>query len=276
VSDSGLDDIFIFRLPTLKLVGKLTGFDEPQGECTDNSGDVWVANTRQSQVLEYSHTGALEGSLMDPTSYPEGCAWDPQTGNLAVTGIAGRGSNASPAIEIYNDAGGIPTPYRNPNQAQYDFAGYDPNGNLFVDGKDAGGNFMLSELPKGAMEAHTVQITGGTIYGPGMVQWYTAGNDLVIGDESCGGESVACVYRVSIKHSSGSITGKTKLDNYIGKHACHLVQGYLYGAQLLGGDVDTCGLPEPTMYAWPFPKGGKPTAYNNSVLNSPIGAVVSK
>ncbi len=276
VSDPGVDDLYIFRLPTLKYVGKVTGLNDPQGECTDNSGDVWVANTKAFQTLEYSHNGELKSTLGDPIGDPASCAWDATTGNLAVTDIIGQGSN-TPAIEIYQHATGTPTQYRNPDVIRYYSAGYDDEGNLFVDGQDSGGSFVLSELPKGGAQARTIQIIGGTIYVPGMVQWYAPSGYLAVGDQECGGTPVSCIYWVSVQHSSGSITGKTRLNNYLGKHACQVVEGYLYHSQIVGSDYGPCrGVSTATLYAWPYPKGGNPAAYNSSILSNPVGAAVSK
>ncbi len=278
MTDEGTEDVYLFRMPTLKLVGTLTGFTFPQGACSDKDGDVWITDMDADTIAEYSHTGEKKGTLHDSHGNPVGCAWDPMTGNLAVTELTGSASSIPAAIEIYTHAGGTPKQYSNPQQAHYNFAGFDMKGDLFVDGSNAGGTFMLSELPKGAMQAHTVQIIGGTIHFPGMVQWDAAGDYLAVGDQECGGVLKPCVYHVSIKHSSGSIIGKTKLNNYMGKDKlCDVVQPTLYGSQILGGDLEECGgSMRSTVYAWPYPNGGNPTAYNNTVVVEPFGAAVSK
>lgn len=216
VTDSTTDDVYIFRFPRLKLVGTLTGFDNPQGECTDTGGDVWITNGDTAQIFEYSHTGALKATLSDPVIDPDGCAWDPTTGNLAVMNLEGP-SSAPGSVEIYTHASGMPTQYTNPSQAYYYFGSYDPTGNLYFDGRLPSGGFVLSELPRGGSSAHTFKITGGAIYFPGMVQSFS-GNFLVIGDQHCNNTYSACIYTVSLSSGPpvGAITGRVNLYNYLG------------------------------------------------------------
>src|SRR5581483_3382361 len=38
VSDSGTGDVYIYKVPSLKVVGTVTGFFQPQGECSDGKG----------------------------------------------------------------------------------------------------------------------------------------------------------------------------------------------------------------------------------------------
>ena len=46
VSNSSSSDAYVavYTYPKLRLVGKLTGFTSPEGECADAAGDVWVAD----------------------------------------------------------------------------------------------------------------------------------------------------------------------------------------------------------------------------------------
>ena len=275
VSDDSTNDVYIYKLPTLKLIGTLTGFSEPEGECYDTKGNVWITNTGTQQIFEYSHKGVPENVLTDSVGYPVGCAWDSTTGNLAVTNYESLTSAGS--VLVYAHASGSPTGYTNPSQYYYYFAGYDTKGNLFFDGKNATGVFMLSELPKGAAKAHTVGVIGGTIYFPGTVEWYTAGNYLIVGDLLCGGAFASCLYRVSIAHKFGTILGKIKLNGYTGKTACEVVQGTEWNNKFYGSDYqfDCATLPS-TTYIWSFPKGKTPLAYSNDIGTQPYGAAVSK
>ena len=89
VSDVSTNDVYIFTMPDMNLKGTLTGFNQPQGECSDTHGNVYIANTRASTVLEYSRTGTLLNTYADTYGYPVGCAVNPLNGNLAVTNIIG-------------------------------------------------------------------------------------------------------------------------------------------------------------------------------------------
>ena len=178
VSDSGTSDVYIYSLPTLKVIGTVTGFSQPQGECSDTKGNVWVTDTIAQIIYELNHHGRLENELADTGGYPAACAWDPTTGNVAVMNIFGTGSSNG-AVLIYSKGSQIGQ-YHNPQQYFYNFGGYDANGNLFFDGRDDNGDFMLSELARGAKSPQTLSVSGGTIYFPGMVQWIATKHDLLV------------------------------------------------------------------------------------------------
>jgi hypothetical protein len=280
VTDSSTGDAYLFKAATLKHLGTITGLSDPQGACSDNKGNVWIANWGAGNIVEYSHEGVLENTLTDSTGTPAGCAWDPTTGNLAVTNIDDTGSEPG-AVLIYHHASGSPSAYRNNAQHLYFFAGYDTKGNLFFDGENSSGTFMLSELSKGAVKASTIEIIGGTIYFPGTVEWYATGNYLIVGDQSCGDINAACLYHLSIAKKAGTIKGKTGLKGYTGDNLCDLVQGTEYGTQFLGSDYNyggsSCTGPASTTYTWSFPAGKDPTLYSTSPAESgPIGAAISK
>ena len=275
VSDTGTADVYIYSLPALKLVGTVTGFSQPQGECSNNKGDVWVTDASGQTIYELSHSGALVNEWVDSSGYPVGCAWDSTTGNLAVMNIFGTGS-ASGAVLIFAHASGPPTSHANPSQFYYNFGGYDSNGNLFFDGRTPGGGFMLSELPKGANSAHTIKLTGGTIYFPGMVQWNATKKDLIVGDQSCDDQYASCLYAVTISGSVAKIGAKTTFKNSSGAPICDLVQGVEFNSQIAGSDYDFCGLSPSATYTWPYPSGGTPSEYNDTTDTAPVGAAVSE
>ncbi len=274
VSDSGTADVYIYSFPALKVIGTITGFTQPQGECSDTKGNVWVTDTSVQTIYELDHHGRLENELTDTQGYPVGCAWDATTGNLAVMNIFAAGSSSGGVI-VYLDATRAPSLYQNSNQYFYNFGGYDTSGNLFFDGRDANGNFMLSELPKGAKSAHTVKLTGGTIYFPGMVQWVSTKHDLIVGDQSCGDVYTSCLYSVAIPKSGGVITGRINLKNSSGGQICDLVQGVKYNTMIAGSDFNFCGSEPSTTYQWPYPGGGAPGSHNSTTDSVPVGAAIS-
>jgi sugar lactone lactonase YvrE len=74
ICDYGANDVDIFTMPQMALKGQLTGLSFPEGECTDASGNVWVANTGASAMQLYSRTGTLLKTLSVAGEYPSGCA----------------------------------------------------------------------------------------------------------------------------------------------------------------------------------------------------------
>ncbi len=181
ISDVGTNDVYVYTYPAGNLVGTLTGFTEPQGECSDGKGNVWIANTQKSRIVEYAHGGTTPiATLLDPGEYPGGCAVDAQ-GNLAVANLVattgGRGS-----VAWYAGAKGKPQIIASSSFEEVYFAGFDRAGNLFVDGWPP--NFaqaVLGEIAHGSDRLVSVPINGATIEYPGGVQVH--GNTVDVGDQ---------------------------------------------------------------------------------------------
>ena len=75
VSDVGTDDVNVYAFELRNLVGQLTGFNEPQGMCTDSHGNVYVTNTLDSNILEFAHGGTSPIQTFDDAGqYPVDCA----------------------------------------------------------------------------------------------------------------------------------------------------------------------------------------------------------
>jgi hypothetical protein len=290
VTDAGTNDLYVFNLPALTLMATITGLNLPQGECSDDTGHVWVTNTNTYQIFEYDHSATVVNTLTDPSGYPVGCAWDKTTGNLAVSNNGDFGSGQG-EILVYPGATGTPRAYTDPDLFYGYFAGYDGRGNLFVDGYDATfTNFVLAKLPTNANALSTITISGGTIYDPGTVQWIhsRSGSYLMVGDQECGGTSspeVSCMYAVSLSRLTGTITGTTYPDNSLGAAACDVVQAVRNGDKLYGGDIEyapgsgyscTSATQASTTNTWPFPALGLPLRTSTSPAESePLGAAIS-
>ena len=266
VSDAGTFDVDVYTFPDLKPAGKLTGLSEPQGECSDSHGNVWIANTVSLQILEYAHGGkhAIR-TLRDPTGYPGGCAVEAASGDVAVTNFF-NGSGAG-GVLIYRAGRGTPTPYFNPAVTYYYFDGYDAAGDLYVSGASGGGTYVLSVLPHGRHALTSLSVRGATIHFPGTVQWL--GKTLVLGDQECDGKKSACFYEGSRSGMSVTITHKTAL---VG--SCDVAQGWIQSGRIAGADYDDCGGGRSGAYLWKYP-GGRAALRRVTGLVRPIGATIS-
>ena len=111
VSDQKTDDVYVYSYPTGKLVGTLTGFAAPYGQCTDKSGNVFITQFDASDVTEYAHGGTNPIKTLDTAGeYPVGCSVDPKTGNLAVAKFIS--DNYPGGIFVLAHATGTPTEYQ--------------------------------------------------------------------------------------------------------------------------------------------------------------------
>jgi hypothetical protein len=79
-------DIYNANGKSNKLMGQITGFNEPYGMCADKSGNVYVTNMQAQNILEYAHGGTTAiNTITDTYGDPGGCSINPKTGDLAVT-----------------------------------------------------------------------------------------------------------------------------------------------------------------------------------------------
>jgi hypothetical protein len=277
ISDEETQVVYILSLPSLSTIAMLTGFNYPQGMCTAKNGDVWIANTGTQQVLEYTRAGKKVASLTDSIGNPVSCAVD-AANDLAVTNITGASGGGQ--VLLYKNSSGTPTELSNPSQSEYFLDGFDPKGNLFVDGLTSGNTFILSECAAGSTSCSTITINGATLYWPGFVEWNPAkkANDLVVGDQFCGEDpNVACAYSMTISGSAGTVTNTTPFENSLGVH-CDMVQGVINskGDRVSGGEiVNGCYYGPSEVDTWNFPAGGTPNAYATKV-SYPVGAALTK
>lgn len=155
VSDQG-PKVYVLSYPSGKSVGVLRGFNGSAGECVDASGNVWVADEVASEIVEYAHGGAKRiATLRDRAFYPQGCAIDPTTGNLAVTNFTGFKGVGD--LLVFPGAQGKPERFTDPAFAQYYFCAYDGSGDLFVDGTGGGYN-QYAVLRRGSSSLQSVQL----------------------------------------------------------------------------------------------------------------------
>jgi sRNA-binding regulator protein Hfq len=275
-SDVDYQSVELFSLPGLKLEGVVTGFDQPEGMCSDANGNVWVMNS--THIVELSHTGKVLQSIDDP-GFSAGCAVNPANGDLAVANLLGTSYAGS--VLIYKHATGNPTMLSCESLAKYYFIGYDNHGILYVDGRDYSAQFHLCSGKDTDTSLSPIPIKGAQIYFPGMVQWYTPGKYPALGDQWCGNVLQSCIYKVSISGHAGKIIGSTRLLNYSGDPVCDLVQGVIgpgRGISILGGDsAGGCASDTSSVNVWAYPAGGIPAKYYDdpSYIDEPIGAAIS-
>ncbi len=258
VSSVLTNDVYVFSYPAGKMVGTLTGFSTPYGLCVDKSANVWVVNDGTSQIIEYAHGGTSPiATLSDPGEYPEGCAVDPNTGDLGVTNF--YSTSGSGSVSVYAGAQGPPQIYSDPNLANVRFCGYDAKGNLFVDGVNASSAFVLAELPKGASTLEDIAFKQSVEW-PGGVQW--DGKHVAVGDTDA-----VKIYQTTAK---GKVTGTTSLAgaNYVNQF--FIVKGARRKPSTVVAPSQDGGV----VAIYKYPAGGSPIS--TIAVSEPFGAAVSK
>jgi len=116
-------------------------------------------------------------------------------------------------LAIYHKARGYPKSHIAYDFYYYYYGGYDPDGNLYIDGcNDYGENFEFAELPKGKNVLKGILINQVTFRGG--VQW--DGKYVAIGNEPA-----ATIDQVTIANGESTLEGSTPLDGigYFGQFA---------------------------------------------------------
>jgi hypothetical protein len=259
--------INVYGFSSHRLLGKLTGINDPYGLCSDTSGDVWVVGWGKNQLIEYAHgsTKRLRTlSVGNPSANLYACSVDPVTGDLAVTNW-GADNWYQGNVYVFRRASGQPASYLSYGIWFFYGCSYDQQGNLWVNGWDAYRNAfaVIGELPKGAnkMRAYTLNPNlQPTILG--AIQWdgrYVAMADL------------GWLYEYEIQGSQAILKGYTPL-------TYHYPLG-MFWITTLGGKrqiiaPDSAGKPFALQY-WTYPQGGNPNTTITDGLDGAYGVTVS-
>jgi hypothetical protein len=125
------NEVTVYSASNQKLVGVLTDFTQPKGECVDGTGNVYIADYTAEQILEYAHGGRKPIKTFSDSPYsPYTCTIDPTTGDLAV---ADNGDSSQAGdIAIWPPGSSQPTRYTDPQILNFSAAAYDGSGNLLV------------------------------------------------------------------------------------------------------------------------------------------------
>jgi DNA-binding beta-propeller fold protein YncE len=244
VSDVGNNVVRMYSYPQLVAAG-LIKVRDPEGLCVDTrTQNVWVVSTAYSKIVEFAHGGTTPiATLADGVEYPQACAVDPLTRNLAVANLDDQGSDPG-SVSIYEKARGRAHLYSDPNVYFVSFVAYDGEGNLFVDGSaQTWPQFRLAELPRGARKFKDLTLSGGRIKTPGGMVYHRG--VLAIADQRR-----SIIYQTS----SGRITGRTQLQG-----ACYVTQFVTIDKRAIV--ANTCGSarnPTGNVLIYDYPRGGSP------------------
>ncbi len=256
---SGTIDIYNYRVKAGKLYGQITGLASPYGECTDDAGDVYVADTTTAKISEYAHGGITPiATATDGYGIPLGCSVDPTTGNVAVSNFSGPGSTGAGGVDIFaGGLGGSQSNYTNANLYHVYPGAYDPHGNLFVQATEYSGPAAFAELPA---EAKTfTMLTGLKIDFPGSVEW--DGYYLAVVDQNYEYSYTTEIYRATVSGSNVTVVRGTHLvDNCVPHYDWMVtVQPFISGTNKRLNAVVAGNLNCPTSYGfWNYTNGGLP------------------
>lgn len=262
ISDPGANVVNVLTYPNGKRIGKLTGFNEPRGECVDRAGNVYVANEGASNILEYAHGGTTPINIIgDPGQQPYDCAANHDPGNLVGTLAVVNASTTSRghgSVTVYG--GRAAGTYNMPRFSSVLFLSYvrrSSYAELWVDGRDKTGHFLVVKLHPHTSGFQLVTLPQ-TIGAPGAVQW--DGKYLAIGDQD-GPGGTTLIDRFAIGTNIVFI-GSTPLTSSV-------AQFFIHSSTVIG-PYSSAG----TVGFWNYPAGGSPTK-TFSFFVAPFGSAVS-
>jgi hypothetical protein len=204
-------EVYVYSYPAGKPVGILSGFQTAEGLCTDEHGHVFVADFNAQDIIEYAHGRTKPiASLSDSGNYPNGCAVDPATGDLAVGGGLRDGN-----VAIYANASGSPVVYTDGSDSSLFWCTYDSQSNLFIDPWDQFYGGSIVELPAGSSKLVHIYIDSKMNPGGGL-QW--DGQHVVVENPAEKTKGPSTLYQLDISGSNATIVNTITLAGGRTKH----------------------------------------------------------
>jgi hypothetical protein len=256
VAGAGTGTVYVYNYETRQLVGELEGFLQPNGECVDARGDIWITDWQATTTTEYAHGGMTPIATLYTQTEQTACSIDPTTGNLAVgTFSVGR-------IYVFRKARGTPKVYTSNACTEMWGPGYDNKGNLFVEAASTGSAVYICELRHRGKSLELVPFNWTINYGAD-VMW--DGKYITFADQSFGGSELqAGVYQAKLNASRDLVlVGKTGLPDPCG-HS-DVIQPFIVGRKntpdnttqstAATGSNNSC---LSNVDLWAYPGGGNP------------------
>jgi hypothetical protein len=273
VAGAGTGTVYVYDYERRRLVGELTGFLQPNGECVDAKGDIWITDWQATTTTEYAHGGKTPIVTLNTQAEQTACSIDPTNGNLAV------GTFSPGRIYVFRKARGTPKVYTSSACTEMWGPGYDNKGNLFAEAASMGSAVFVCELRYRGTSLELVPFNWTINYGAD-VMW--DGRYITFADQSFGGSELqAGVYQAKVNGSLGlALVGKTPLADPCG-HS-DVIQPFIVGRRntpdnttqgtAATGSNNSC---LSNVDVWPYPGGGKPSYIITAPEKVTFGSAVS-
>jgi len=266
----GLVNVYDYQHRTL--VGILTGFTSPRGECANAAGDVYITDAFAGTITEYEHGGKKPLQVLADDYYePLSCAVDHTTGNLAVANSSTY-SNEGGNLAIYPGGTGKPVFYGPPSGGAIQFGGcaYDDHGNLFT---SAGASttyqafYYYYYLPKKSTQLRLISISApGSSQVAGTVAFWDGQYWVVVSDNK--------LYRYSIGTKAHYIDAVVLSGAYslYGQLSIYQKHWKSLGSKVVGAAGNQS---QDVVAYWDYPAGGDPIATITKPLDEAWGITIS-
>jgi hypothetical protein len=268
ISD-GNGEVTVYTYWQKSLVGELTGFTQPMGECVDKASDVFITDYGAQKVIEYAHAGKKPIATIDDSPYtPYACSVDLATGTLAVANEAGGSTQGN--IAVYANVKATPKLYTDKKIPDFQACAYDNSGNLLVSNGQAGSRYAnFAWLPKGGSKLLDV-----TLPGPEK-PWSWDGVDGIQWDGRYFVIDAYSLYRETVSTGQGYYIGDTYFQiggGQAGPFWIYNIHPNKQGTQVVGVYSD---FSYPYVEYWNYPAGGDAVASISKGLEKPVAVTVS-
>lgn len=255
-----------------RLVGVLTNFARPLGECSDKSGNVYIVDNSKKKVFEYAHGGKKPIKVLSDAPYfPFGCSVAPASGNLAVANDPYYSYYAKGNVAVYPHGGGTPKIYYGTTyNDHFNSVAYNDRGDLLTTSTYGYLNFYTEfyYLPRG----------GSSLILMNLPPPYGSGWDYVQGVAFDGRYwlvlSFNTIYQFKI-NIKAQLVGSVKL--YGGYSDSGPIAVYRKSLESVATQVVGANGTSNKSAAeyWYYPAGGNPYATVTKGLDQPYGTAIS-
>jgi hypothetical protein len=262
----------VYRYWQHTLVGVLTDFTSPQGECSDSAGNVYIVDENADKIYEYAHGGTKTIRILDDSPYtPFGCSVDLANGNLAVANY-GKDYYYAGNIAVYRHGKGTPVLYSGADDDHFVSCAYDQRGDLFAVGFYGFSSYYYPDfhyLPKNGSQLLLMNLPGPsrswTWYNAQSVGW-DGKYWTVLADDTLYRYIINVkAYYVSLTTLSGGYGIVHEVKFYHPLVKSHSVE--VVGA---GG-----GASKASVDYWNYPAGGGTIGQITKGLDAPYGVAIS-
>jgi hypothetical protein len=257
---------------THNLVGELIDFTQPEGECSDAKGDVYVTDYGAGDIDEYTHGGKTPLRVIDEKGYnPYACAIDLRSGDLAVANWGSGSYYSQGSLAIYAHAKGKPTYYSSKDLYHMNGVAYDRYGDLLVTGFYYYSSVYLETyfayLPAKSKDFQEIALPP-----PNSSGWYMTS---VLGVGWDGEYWTVDLYDVVYQYSidiKPELVGSVKFDGAETPVAFYAPNPKKQATQAVSGE----GFENDNdVYFFQYPAGGEPYASLTHGLDKPFGIAIS-
>ncbi len=264
----------VYTYAERKLVGELINFKQPEGECTDAKGDIYITDAGAEKIVEYAHGAKTPTRTIKAGTYrPYACAINPKNGDLAVANLGGGDTSYGQGnVAIYAHAKGSPTLYTNSEMVSVNGCAYDKYGDLLATAYFYGSSYpydftYFAYLPAKSHDYQLIDLFpssygyGFSVYGLGWDGKYFTVDT----------QDRLYLFAINIKAQP---EGTVSMPGAFGPVAFNNTSPAKQATQALSGSGSETSNTDAVDY-WDYPAGGSPIESITHGVYKPFGVAIS-